>query len=59
MPRRMLTIRAQFEPTRRGSDPLQVAYRVVAPEQRVLAREDPRLASPLPTTSPVDRSITG
>jgi hypothetical protein len=59
VPRRILTIKARFEPTRMGGDPLQVAYQVVAPEQRILAREDPKLASPTPATSPSKKSITG
>jgi hypothetical protein len=41
VPRRALTIKTRFEPTRLGREFLRLAYEVVAPLRRVRVREGP------------------
>jgi len=46
VPRRALTIKTRFEPTRLGREFLRLAYEVVAPVRRVRVREGPATARP-------------
>jgi hypothetical protein len=46
VPRRGLTIRTRFEPTRLGHEVLRLAYEAVVPIRRVRVREGPATAGP-------------
>lgn len=46
VPRRALTIRTRFEPTRLGHEVLRLAYEAVVPIRRVRVREGPATEGP-------------